>query len=121
MKAELKSLHSIDLPGGVPDSPPNPKSFWIVVQAEIGPIAEEVADVFTFYVTTPAKLAEILKVSPHQVGLHLLIVREFDWTVVEGALQRIVSQAEGETWEELATSIGRHGLWEFENYTVRSD
>jgi len=46
----------------------------------------------------------------------LLIVPRFDWDLVEEAIRAICDQARGETWEEVASMIGRYGLWEFEDY-----
>lgn len=116
MKARLKGISSIDLPGGAPELPADPTNCWIVVQADIGAADGDAADEFTFYVCTPAKLMSVFEQEEYVFGKHLLIVPRFDWQVVEMAISTICEQVDGETWEELAEELHVYGGWEFHRY-----
>jgi hypothetical protein len=60
MQAELRGLYSPTLPSGPSEAPENPCDRWVVMQADIGHEGGNGADIFTFYVTTPAFLERTL-------------------------------------------------------------
>lgn len=116
MDAELHGLSSVDLPEGPPQMPEDPRDCWVPIEADIGVKGESGADIFTFYVCTPGRLARTLGQVPHQFGRHLLVVERFDWSVVEAAIRELIADLSASSWDELAEKIGRYGLWEFEDY-----
>ena len=116
MDAELHGLSSVDLPAGPPQLPEDPLDCWVPVEADMGVRGEPGTDSFTFYVCTPIRLARTLGKMPHQFGRHLLIVERFDWSVLDTAIRQLIGDLSADTWNELASKIGRYGLWEFEDY-----
>jgi len=50
------------------------------------------------------------------IGRHHLIVGRFDWPEISRFLRGQVEAVTGRDWTELAGSIGRVGMWEFEDY-----
>ncbi|MHB2020411.1 MAG: Imm8 family immunity protein [Candidatus Xenobia bacterium] len=119
MKAELKSLGSIQLDRG--ELPSDPEDCAIRMTAAVGELGDEAADNFDFTVVTPRSLARELSEGPHYLlGRHLVIVERFDWDLVEAAIRSVVEREEAPTWEELAARIGRHGEWEYEDYQEAS-
>lgn len=121
MKAELDGLSSVDLPSGPPQMPEDPLDCWIPIEANIGVRGESGADIFTFYVCTPTRLSSTLRLMPHQFGRHLLVVERFDWSVVEVAIRALLGSLSADSWDDLATKIGRYGLWEFEDYVEEGE
>lgn len=116
MKAKLKGIYSIDLPGGPPELPPDPEDCWVVVQADIGAVVGDAADEFTFYVCTPGKLTKVLGQKEYLFGRHLLIVPRFDWQIVENAIGAVCEQIRGQSWEEIAGQLNTYGGWELDRY-----
>lgn len=115
MKPILKGLSSIDLPDGA-SLPPDPADCWVVVTASIGLAGDDASDNFTFYVCTVRRLERVVADEAQLWGRHLLITNEFDWDAVRSAIQRICDSVSGETWESIATEVGRYAGWEFEDY-----
>lgn len=116
LRAELKGLWSIDLPQGPPELPVDPENCWVNISADIGTVGDPGADEFSFIVTTPKFLATEIHGSDYRLGRELIIVEAFRWEVIEKAIERLVHTFSGETWEELATKLGRYAYWEFEDY-----
>lgn len=71
---------------------------------------------FQVEVVTPAALQTRLETGGFLLGRHLLIVDRFDWPSVSSFLRARFEEPEAATWQELATKLGRIGLWEFEDY-----
>ena len=105
MKAPLDGIYSIDLPNGPPQMPEDPSDCWVVVQAEIGQDGRLGAETFTFYVTTPKHIAR----EPASTTRHTIVMERFNWDEVETHIRARCSAATGQTWAELARSIG--GDW----------
>ena len=49
-------------------------------------------------------------------GRHHLIVRGYDFSLLQRARVRLIERCSGETWQEVAGKIGRVAYWEFEDY-----
>jgi hypothetical protein len=115
MKPILKVLSSVDLPDGA-SLPPDPTDCWVVVTASIGVAGDEASDNFTLYVSTPRRLERIVADETQLWGRHLLIVEQFDWTTVRNAIEKICDETTGDTWDAIASRLGRYAAWEFEDY-----
>lgn len=116
MQAELRSLISPALPSGPSDAPENPHYCWVVMQATIGHGSGDGADVFTFYVTTPAFLERILDDKGYELGRGLVVINQFDWKVVEELIKRTCANARGDSWETFVQQLSRNFLSEYEDY-----
>ncbi len=116
MRAELRSLFSIDgdrLEDLVPDFPDD---FAISVRAIIGPAGSPGEESFDFTVCT----AKWLVANPPEKGfafLHShLLVTHWDFDLVTRAVADLCLRTEGEDWNEIGTSLSRSGYWEFDSY-----
>lgn len=96
-----------------PGLPPDPADCSVVLQASIGPKDAEGEEIFEFRVVTPAFLA---KSGLPLWGRGLLIVEEFSWPVVERAIERLLANARGSTWTEVAAVLNHELHWEFDHY-----
>lgn len=108
---KLKGLTSPDLPDG--ELPSDIENCAVLVDAQIGGEGEG-ADTFSFTVVTP----EFLKTEGStQWGRGSLILPTFSWSAVEAAVERLLSHAARETWEQVAQELAKELRWEFENYS----
>lgn len=117
MKPEIKGgLYSPDLNLGPPQLPEDPEDCWIVMYADLGLEREEGADTFTFYVCTPRRLNVFVSEHGYELGRGLIIVKEFDWSTVRVAIDRICMACAGPSWEEIVDKLSRYGIWDYEDY-----
>ncbi len=116
MRAEIKNISSDDYPVTRTGLPFDPRSAWVIVEAEIGPKDGKGSDIFFFYVCTAAYLSEELESAGSRFGRHLLIMNEFNWDHVVSVIEKLVSSFEEPDWRSLAEKIARYAQWEFEDY-----
>ena len=116
IQAELRRIHSPDVPNLDSFVPALPDHFEVLVQAMIGPRGSPGEESFDFVVCTPSWLAERAAESGYLLGRHYLIVNHFDVEAVRGALLDLCRQATGSDWGIVANYLARFGKWEFEDY-----
>jgi hypothetical protein len=49
-------------------------------------------------------------------GRHHLIMTAYDYNELWSYISNFVSSCSGDTWQEVASKLGRLGRWEFEDY-----
>lgn len=115
LRAELKLLHSPDLPDPEHNRPQDPGNFRILIQALIGVAGQEGADTFDFLVCTPAWLAAHLAAHPAEplAARGYLIVPGYDYAKIHAAISRLCDQATGPDWPALAARLNLDGRWEY--------
>jgi Immunity protein 8 len=113
MRAQLKWLHSPDVPDLKNFKPDGP--FSILLQAMAGPVEAPGEESFDIVVCTYDWLQANppARITP---GRHYLFVAEFDYNELFDYLRNYCSDCEGGTWDEVALKVGRIGRWEFEDY-----
>jgi hypothetical protein len=117
MRAVLRSLDSIDAPDGLElYSPPDPRSFGIVVTATIGEPDSEGGDLFYFHVVGPDWFAANAPGKGFRWGRGHLVVDHWDADLVRRAIADLCRHVEGGDWGEVARKIARYGQWEFDDY-----
>ena len=94
-------------------SPADPTCCLVAVTARIGPSGGEAGDYFHFMVGTPAGLAQE---NYSGWGKALLVLPEFSWPAVERAVERLLAQCAGPSWEAVAAKLASHLQWEYEGY-----
>lgn len=117
MHAELKGLDSLEAPGGLSDfAPEDPSCFSVLVTASLGPPGTDASDLFSLAVCS----ASWLEAHPPERGFeflrHTLVLREWDYALLERAVANLCRRTEGGDWDEVACRIGRYLAWEFEDY-----
>lgn len=116
MRARLMDLFSPDIPELESWTPPNPQRFGFLVQMSIGAYEGDGEDLFDVVVCSPAWLADRMTDHELQSGRHHLFTKTYDWPRIEAYLRTRIESEDAETWEELASRLGRLGMWEFEDY-----
>ncbi|MEH6836518.1 MULTISPECIES: Imm8 family immunity protein [Falsihalocynthiibacter] len=119
MKAELKSLASIDIDERTywPDIE---DTFGFNIEASIGPEKGSSFDNFTFFVCTPQWIASK---SINQdfgdfgvFGRHMLVVAEYYWEKIRSMIEKLCAETTGKGWDEVAHRLARFGMWEYEDH-----
>lgn len=113
MRAKLKGISAdeVDIHSYVPD---DPECFFITLRLCIGPEDDNGGDDFEVFVCTPTWLQK--NVWEPMWGRHFLIVKEFNYQLIVGAIIKAISQYEGVGWSEIACKLARLYAWEFEDY-----
>jgi hypothetical protein len=111
MMPELRSISSPDLENGL--LPADPEVCAVLIEVEIGPVGGAGGDLFSFVATTPRALQH----EERRWGHGLLILQSFSWQAVESALASLMSHAQGDTWQDVASRLARDLDWEFDDYS----
>lgn len=124
MRARLKSLDSPDLPLdpatgrliGLEDyEPPDPRSFRLRIDAEIGPDEGEGADIFYFMVCAPDPAVSVGRGPEGALWQgRVLFLREWSYERLLKHVSEVVSQVEGADWPAVAGQLSANMEWEFE-------
>jgi hypothetical protein len=96
--------------------PPEPDDVQIYVDAGIGADDRAGTDVFHFRIVTPAAVRRLLQSGGALWLDKCLVVERYDYGVIYRAISDLCEQASGESWEAVATQIGRYAQWEFADY-----
>ncbi|HPS84364.1 MAG TPA: Imm8 family immunity protein [Bacteroidales bacterium] len=119
MKSEIKDLFSTDIEQTlefyIPDKPDN---FGLLLDLEIGLVGQIGADIFQVMLCTPNWLIENTKQEEFVLGLHYLIVFEYNYEKLNKKLIELFC-IEGKDWDEIANKLSYIGLWEYQNYKGR--
>jgi hypothetical protein len=116
MRAEIKSLSSLEIDDLENYAPPDPDIFRVSMCLVAGPQGEQGEETFDFQVCSPRWLEQDLREGEVVLLRHKLIMKSFDFTKVRRFVERYVRGIEGKDWEEVANKLARLGHWEFEDY-----
>ena len=108
----VKALISPDL--NRPALPLDPEHCAVSFEAEIGDKNGLGAEIFQFTVATPNA---VLRAGGVVWGRGYLMVDQFSWSAVDGALEKLCLHAWRATWAESAAELAKELHWEFEHYT----
>ncbi|MFC5452547.1 Imm8 family immunity protein [Paenibacillus aestuarii] len=89
--------------------------FVLPASADIGSDNVEGVDYFYFRIMTPKKLLSILEQDKVVDGRATFIVNEFDLSLVEIEINKILQDCIRPTWDEVAKAINRHLNWEYDH------
>ncbi|MFI7642277.1 Imm8 family immunity protein [Nonomuraea sp. NPDC049400] len=111
MHAVVNAFRWVDLEDREPDASRDDahELLEIYVGTDIG----HGQDRFQVEVVTPKALARCLEERPIMLGVHYLIVREFNPSAVERHLKSVIESIEASTWEGVANIVDRIAEWEF--------
>ena len=121
MRAELKRIWSLEIEDSAElFRPIDCSNFGTWLRLQIGPTNEAGAESFDVLVCTPEWLKTQFS-NAHKVlsGKNMLILSEFDLSLVRAEVSRWLDESASETWTETARKLGRFAAWEFEDYKGR--
>ncbi|WP_080727724.1 immunity 8 family protein [Pseudomonas fluorescens] len=116
MSAELKRVHSPGIYDLESYHPACADSFCVLLQAMIGPSGEDGEESFDIEVYTPKWIENNLGTDEVLIGMHYLIVREYNYQKIVHAIEKFLLDCSGTNWREISKKVSRLGLWEFEGY-----
>lgn len=113
MRAVIKGISNdiVDIETYFPESVDN---FSLSLRVRIGLDCTKGADDFELFVCTPKWLEET--VWEARWGRGLLIVREYNFSTINGLIHDYVSRCEGASWEDIVRQLGKVFSWEFDDY-----
>lgn len=114
MKAVIRSYSMVgeELNSYWPD---DPADFCIGMDVIVGIQGGEGGDIFGFEVCSP-KWFQKNRAQDPAFSRHVLFINEYDELAIKTAVERLVSEVSGETWNEIANRLSRFMFWEFEDY-----
>jgi hypothetical protein len=115
MRAQLKELHSPDVPN-LEDWMPDDGAFRFLVQAMIGPLDGEGMESFDLCVCSPLWLVGEMAGKGIRSCEHMVLMPFYDYRLLRNFLEKRIAACEANNWPELAAKVGRIGHWEFDNY-----
>lgn len=119
MKPEIKEMYSLQLMQKIEDFwPEHINNFGISIRLMIGPENSKASESFDILVCTPDWIKDQFKEERCTWGLHMLIVLEYDLSLIRTEVDRYLARCTGEDWSEVAKKLSRMGAWEFEGYTA---
>jgi hypothetical protein len=90
-------------------------NFGILIDLEIGIVGKEGADLFYVMLCTPKWLIENMKQEEIVLGLHYLIVFEYNYEKLYKKLVELFC-IEGSNWDEITNKLSYIGHYEFQDY-----
>ncbi|GHU15426.1 hypothetical protein AGMMS50225_28650 [Betaproteobacteria bacterium] len=117
MKATLKEMYSLELSGSLDEFWPNDEEYFgIPIRLMIGTEDSSSSDSFDIFVCTPSWIANQMDSDKYVWGRHMLIVNEYDLSVIKQAIERYIAACTGKDWLTIARKLSGMGAWEFEEY-----
>lgn len=99
----------------VNNEPQSEDDFVIPAIADIGPKDVDGVDYFYFRIMTPKRVLSILEEDKILDGRATFIINEFDMSLIELEINKILEDCIRPTWDEVAKAINRHLNWEYDN------
>lgn len=114
MKAVIRSYSMV---GEEFDSywPDDPADFCIGMDVTVGAQGGAGGDIFSFEVCSP-KWFQRNRAEHPAFSRHILFMNEYDRCAIKKAAEKLVAEASGETWDQIANILSRFMFWEFEEY-----
>lgn len=116
MKAAIRRFHSPDIQDLAAYQPVDQEDFAFLLQVMIGPEGGDGEESFDIAVCSPKWLLNAHGEHGVVIGRHHLIMMRYDFSRMKEAVHGFCQHLSADTWEELATKLGRLGKWEFEDY-----
>ncbi|HXZ14242.1 MAG TPA: immunity 8 family protein [Candidatus Sulfotelmatobacter sp.] len=116
MRAEVKSIHTVDVEPLELHPPAKLDCFCVWVRAMVGVRGETGQESFDIGVCAPKWLEERCQKDGFVLGRHYLVVDGYNVPFIKKAITKLIESYEGSTWAEIGGKIARVGHWEFEDY-----
>ena len=117
MKPKLKEMYSLQLSQPLDEFWPEDESnFAIPIRLMIGPEDSLGSESFDILVGTPDWIKSQYIEEKCVWGHHMLIVMEYDFSLIQQKIERYLIGCTGEDWQAVARKLRIMGSWEFEDY-----
>jgi Immunity protein 8 len=116
--AEIKRLHSPDIPNLASYVPSDFSNFGFLLQILAGPVGDDSEESFDVVVCTPGWLFDRVEQDGILSGRHHLLMKGYDYGRLERFISSYCANCRGGSWQEVAEQLGRLGRWEFEDYQL---
>ena len=116
MRAKIKSLHSPDVWDLEKYHPEEEDNFCFLLQVLAGLEHTEGRESFDIIVCTPKWLMNNYSRQDVVLGLHRIIVFEYNYERLLTSLKMYIESLNEDNWLTLGEKIGRIGKWEFQDY-----
>ena len=117
MRATLKEMYSIELPGKLEEYlPAHPENVGLSIRLIVGPEGNDSGESFDLLVCTPDWINEQFTQVSSIWGRHMLIVPRYDHALIRQKISHQVSTCQGEDWGAIASKLARFAAWGFEDY-----
>lgn len=118
VRIEVRELYSSDerMPAGnLRDwQPQHSMELHIQVEASIGVVGQQGAEIFSFWVCDVAWLQRELRHRPYHWGRHHIVVPKWNFDLVVSAVSNLCSEAPDADFIEIASYLTQFGAWEGE-------
>jgi hypothetical protein len=116
MKSEIKDFFGSEINESLELYQPNiPDNFGFLIDLEIGIVGQEGADLFYVMLCTPQWLIENMKQEEIVLGLHYMIVFEYNFEKIHKKLIELFC-IEGKDWDEITNKLSYIGHYEYQDY-----
>lgn len=110
----IKSTHSPDVDIDIWE-PADGDIVHFLLQVEIGQTTDDRADVFQVVIATPEGLRAASPGGEVLSDRATIVLSEFSWEAVWRRIKEILSECEGQTWNESVLKLQRYLRWEYED------
>ena len=116
IQAEIKRLHSPDVYDLANYKPDSESDFGFLLQIIVGIKGVDSEESFDVIVCTPQWLTKHYSKNDIIFGEHHLMVFEYNYDKIKKKIAEYINGLKEDSWEALASKIGRIGKWEFRDY-----
>jgi Immunity protein 8 len=116
MQAELNGLYTITH-DDLREVRPENAAFCIDVRALVGAVGTGGEESFDFEVCSPAWLEQELENDHVVSGRYRLVMKDFNYPLLERYVRNRIAQASGKDWDEVAAKLAGWSKWEFADYS----
>ncbi len=116
MKAEIKDIHSPDIPDLQSYWPEDDSNFCFYLELSIGPVSENGEEIFGITICTPNWLIDNHQIEDTLFLRHHLLVFEYNYERIMNAVKKRIQTLTANNWDELSEKISKIAYWEFDDY-----
>ena len=121
MKAVITEVYSSDVVDFITWSPDSLEEVYFPLDLTISLPGDIGGEVFEIMVVTPEALRSHTELGFCFPGRHYLIVSNYDWNKILSAVQELVDQCEGDSWQDIVELLRRYFYWEYEDHQENID
>jgi hypothetical protein len=107
VRPTIRHISTIDGDDPAVWRPADAGNFSVALRLIIGPADSEGEESFDLVVCSPSWLDKECERDGFVLGRHHLIVRSYDFSLLQGALVKLIERCSGDTWQEVAGKLSR--------------